>query len=284
MARVPTKLECPVAAVDPGASISCHLRVFNGAEKVDELRVEFDGPLAPYATGTPLALPLLPETEGLFSIVIELPTDARVESGEQQLLIKAMSGLPEVEPALEELSVDVGCRTSATLTVIPRPGPGVDAAEVYEARVDSTSNHRLRLLVEAEARIGAVAEPSELDVAPFGRAHSIVTLDQTAGDEEPVVLVVRATGNGLVLSDEVTCVWNRPAPPAPDPVAPDPPPPPRPSRPSPEPTLAPDPPRARPPSPAGCLRGVLRLVVVLIFLVGLAVVALVAWLVFQNRF
>jgi hypothetical protein len=291
MARVPTKLECPVSALAPGGTLDCQLRVYNGSDRVDELRVELGGPLGPLAVASPPSLALLPETEGVFSVRVELPLGAAVEAGPQPLLLTAVSGLGDVEPTVEELVVDIGRTTGATLELVHRPDVGPASGRAYEARVASTSNHPLRLLVEVETAGGAIVDPGVLQVAPFGRASSLITVDRGV-DQQRAELSVRVTDDGVDLSDAVTWSWPATAPPPPEPApppprpAPDPPPPrpaPRPEPPPPRPT-PPPPPVAAPRRRPGCLGTFAKLIVAVFFLIGVAVVALVVWIILSVQF
>lgn len=203
MVRIPVKLECAANEIEPGGSLRCSLRAYNAADRVDEVTVVLDGPLAPHTSCTPETLPLLPETEGAFLLTVELPAGTRVPAGTQQLLVQAVSGLAEIEPSTEQLSVEVSRHTAATLVLEALP-PTEAGQAAYELRVDSTSNHLLDLVVEAEARGGVVIDSRAMQVPPFGQGSARLALLPEPSHTGPVDVAVRVYGDGVDLAAQAT--------------------------------------------------------------------------------
>lgn len=202
MPRLPTKLECPAGEVDPGGDVlACELRVYNAADRVDEVGVTPQGPLATWVTVTPATLALLPETEGHVDVTLALAADAPVEAGTHHLLLEVRSGLADVEPSLEELDVEVARRTEASLTLHVVDRPGEDS--VVEARLRSGSNHHLRVHLHATAPVGVAVDPPVIDVPPFTAASALVTPALGPDLTAPVELTVRASGDGVDSTERI---------------------------------------------------------------------------------
>ena len=210
MPRLPTKLDHETASLPPGGTAGSTLLVYNPAEEADEVVVDVQGPLAEWvhmSPPPPLVLP--PRTEGRVDVAVTLPTDAPITAGVHPILLEARSALPDVEPSIQELDVEVLPHAAGSLAL--RRAGGQDGAVVYEAEVASASNHPLHLVVEVDASVDAVVDPPTLEVAPFASASTSVTLHPPADEPGPVPFTVRATGDGLDLASRAT--WrSRPSP------------------------------------------------------------------------
>lgn len=221
MARLAAKLECPQspqqsaatgcrAQVEPGDELTCRLLVYNAAEKVDEIRTQLSGPLAPWTRVEPDRLPLMPEHEGELELTLWLPVDARVEAGQHPLLVEVRSGLPDTEPAVEECLVEVGSNTDAQLSV--RPGPGGPRYGWYEVVIESGSNHWLRLNLNVAASVPVEVPPEVIEIPPFGRTTTRVRVDDTGMSGQQVGVTVTVTGDGVQLRAELSHVVSEAAP------------------------------------------------------------------------
>ena len=206
--RLPTRLECSAAAVDPGGQLECGLLVYNATDRVDEITVAAQGPLAEWVVAVPPTLALLPETEGRIDVRVELAADAQVEAGVHPVLLEVASGLEDVEPSLEELDVEVGRRTRVGVAVHAQATDATAAGgPAYVASVDSASNHPLRLVVDVSTDVGddVGVEPRVLDVPAFGHASSVLRLRRRHPDGKPVRSTMTVRGDGVELTQPV--VW-----------------------------------------------------------------------------
>lgn len=201
MPALRARLECSTPGVAPGGSATCQLLVFNASDRVDEVTVTPAGPLAACMTVTPSSLALLPDGQGSFSVVVDLPVDAPVEAGPQPVRVEVQSGLRGTDPFPEERTVTVERRTELSLT-LHEVDLG-DGCRGVEARLSNRSNHPTRLHLTIRSAVEVTVEPPVLDLPAFGGGAASLLPHLDAAPTAPLEIVVRAQGDGVDLVEQV---------------------------------------------------------------------------------
>lgn len=146
-------------SVDPGATVSCRIRVANDGMTVDQVLLDVLGDATAWASVEPALLNLLPGSSESARVSFHPPRSPAPAAGGTPFAVRAMSQEDPAGSAIEEGTVTVGGFTDVTMDIVPRTSSGRRAGR-HKLVVGNRGN------LDAEARVTASDPDAALEFTP----------------------------------------------------------------------------------------------------------------------
>ncbi|MGI8683965.1 MAG: COG1470 family protein [Acidimicrobiales bacterium] len=154
--------------VEPGATVTCELKVRNTGSVVDQFDFTVLGDTDGWLTVEPTSISLFPGTEGAAQVRLSPPRDPSVPAGDVPFAIKISSREDPAGSVVEEGTAQIGAFSDLFAELVPRASRGRRAAR-HDLAIDNRGNSA----TYAELRAGDpddllvfAVEPQAVDPAP----------------------------------------------------------------------------------------------------------------------
>lgn len=209
MSTVRVTIDSQHLQATPGQPATIDVGIYNAGQIVDEITVTVLGLEQSWVSYEPPRLSLLPDSTGRVRITVAIPAEAPVAEGRRVIGIKVTSVGASGSSWVEEMTVDIGRVSGATLRADPQLVRGGRTAK-FHVDVDNRGNHPLDLVLDGsdpERVVDFRFTPGRLRVPPHGTgfARAVASAPRAfTGHETQRPLTVRGTGDGTELTAQLT--------------------------------------------------------------------------------
>lgn len=169
-------LDADTVAVEPGAQVSCELRLRNTGTVVDQFTFTVRGEAAAWASVEPPTLSLFPDAEGTARVTFQPSRSTDVGAGPVPFAVRAASREDPGGAAVVEGVVEVLPFADTGAELVPRTSRGRQWAR-HDLAFDNRGNQPLVVRLAASDPDGLLAfqiSPSVLEVPPGTAAFAVV--------------------------------------------------------------------------------------------------------------
>src|SRR6266567_2106017 len=169
-------LDADTVAVEPGAQVSCELKVRNTGTVVDQFTFSVRGEAAAWASVEPPTLSLFPDAEGTARVTFQPTRSIGVRAGPVPFAVRAASREDPGGDAVVEAVVEVLPFADTTAELVPRTSHGRQFAR-HNLAFDNRGNQPVVVHLAASDPDGLLAfqvSPAVLEVPPGAAGFAAV--------------------------------------------------------------------------------------------------------------
>jgi hypothetical protein len=169
-------LDTDTVAVEPGAQVSCELKLRNTGTVVDQFTLILRGDAAGWATVQPETLSLFPDAEGTARITLQPPRTAEVQAGPIPFAVRVASREDPGGTAVVEGVVELLPFAETTAELSPRTSHGRHTGR-HNLAFDNRGNQTATVRLSASDPDGLLSfqiSPAALEVPPGTAAFATI--------------------------------------------------------------------------------------------------------------